>query len=86
MRRVLTGVLLTLVLTAVLAGPALAQSGPVRQGYGGEGGGLLGDVQRSGGAQGGTLPFTGIDLALLVAGGLALTGVGAALVRAGTRN
>jgi hypothetical protein len=82
MRRLLTAVLLVLVLSAVLAAPAFAQS-PVQQGYGGEGGGSLGDVR--GGAQGGTLPFTGIDLALLVAGGLTLTAVGAALVRAGTR-
>ena len=88
----------TVLVTAVFAVSALAQT-PTGSGYGGQAGGSLGGVSGSpaGGEAGvqtggvpasqatGTLPFTGIDLALLVVGGLALTGVGAGLVRAGAR-
>jgi hypothetical protein len=71
----------------VLAGAALAQD-PAGQGYGGQAGtplgGVAGEESGSAGFQAGSLPFTGIDLALLVVGGLALAAVGAGLVRAGT--
>ncbi|MDF2751408.1 MAG: hypothetical protein K0T00_2584 [Gaiellaceae bacterium] len=84
----------TVLTAAVFAVSALAQT-PTGSGYGGQAGGSLGGV--AGGQAGaqaggvpasqatGSLPFTGIDLALLVVGGLALTGVGAGLVRAGAR-
>jgi hypothetical protein len=83
----------TIVVACVFVGTALAQS-PSGQGYGGQAGAPLGDVaQPESGVAGvqtgsqavGVLPFTGIDLALLVAGGLVLTAVGAGLVRAGAR-
>ena len=86
--RLFSTIVLALLIVATLAGPAFAQN-PVRQGYGGQAGGTLGGVhqqgQPSGQPSGGTLPFTGIDLALLVGGGLVLTAVGAGLVRAGTK-
>jgi hypothetical protein len=93
--KVLAALAVTMLVTAVFAGTALAQS-PTGNGYGGQAGAPLSGVagQGSGGApasQGiagqsaGTLPFTGIDLALLLAGGIALTAVGAGLVRAGAR-
>lgn len=80
--------LATLVLVMGFSGSALAQD-PAGQGYGGQAGGPLGDVAgeqagRAGVQATGSLPFTGFDLALLVVGGLALAGVGAGLVRAGT--
>jgi hypothetical protein len=84
----------TVLVAAIFTVSALAQT-PTGSGYGGQAGGSLGGV--AGGQAGaqaggvpasqatGSLPFTGIDLALLVVGGLALTGVGAGLVRAGAR-
>jgi len=77
---------------ALFAAGALAQA-PAGQGYGGQAGAPLGGVaeQQTGGAGGvagqqiGSLPFTGVDLALLFAGGIALALVGAGLVRAGAR-
>ena len=89
----------TFIVAVVFAGSALAQS-PTGGGYGGQAGAPLGSVSGGpsggGGAGGqgggvpashvaGTLPFTGLDLALLVVGGLALSAVGAGLVRAGAR-
>jgi hypothetical protein len=76
-------------IAAALATGGLAQS-PSQTGYGG-GGTVLGGVEDQGdspgqASAGGTLPFTGIDLALLVGGGILLAGVGAALVRAGARS
>jgi hypothetical protein len=92
--KALTALAATILVAAVFAVSALAQT-PTGSGYGGQAGGSLGGVA-GGGAGGqaggvpasqatGSLPFTGIDLALLVVGGLALTGVGAGLVRAGAR-
>jgi hypothetical protein len=92
--KALTALAATVLVAAVFAVSALAQT-PTGSGYGGQAGGSLGGVA-GGGAGGqaggvpasqatGSLPFTGIDLALLVVGGLALTGVGAGLVRAGAR-
>ncbi|HEX5798545.1 MAG TPA: hypothetical protein VFY02_00420 [Gaiellaceae bacterium] len=92
--KALTALAATVLVAAVFAVSALAQT-PTGSGYGGQAGGSLGGV--AGGQAGaqaggvpasqatGSLPFTGIDLALLVVGGLALTGVGAGLVRAGAR-
>jgi hypothetical protein len=53
---------------------ALAQS-PAVSGYGGVGGEVQGDVG------GGSLPFTGLDLGLLVLGGLLLVAAGLSLRR-----
>ena len=90
----LTALAATILVAAVVADWAHAQT-PTGSGYGGQAGGSLGGVAggQAGGQAGGvpasqatgSLPFTGIDLALLVVGGLALTGVGAGLVRAGAR-
>ena len=77
-------VLAVAMIAAAFATGAWAQE-PSQTGYGG-GGTVLGGVQDRGSDTGGTLPFTGIDLALLVGGGILLAGVGAGLVRAGTRN
>ena len=92
--KALTALAATVLVAGVFAVSALAQT-PTGSGYGGQAGGSLGGV--AGGQAGaqaggvpasqatGSLPFTGIDLALLVVGGLALTGIGAGLVRAGAR-
>ena len=79
-------VLAVALIAAVLVTGAFAQS-PSQAGYGG-GGTVLEGVENQGNAQtsSGTLPFTGIDLALLVGGGILLAGVGAGLVRAGARS
>jgi hypothetical protein len=90
--KALTALAATVLVAAVFAVSALAQT-PTGSGYGGQAGGSLGGVAggqaQAGGVPAsqasGSLPFTGIDLALLVVGGLALTGVGAGLVRAGAR-
>ncbi len=74
------------VLTALVAVPAaLAQDGTGSAGY--PGGGVAGDVENrlSGGgggvaAAGGTLPFTGVNLLIVVIGGVVLVGLGALLL------
>ena len=61
----------------VAAPAALAQdSGSVVDGYGGCQGGIQSDVDG-----GGSLPFTGLDLGLLIGGGLLLLAVGFGLRR-----
>lgn len=71
----------------VLAPSALA-GGAAGQGYGGGGGNVQNEVGSAGKAAGqsGNLPFTGLDLALLVLGGATLLVVGASLRRAARRN
>jgi hypothetical protein len=63
---------------SVWAATALAQP-PAERVYGGDAGGLQGEVEggASGGVAGGVLPFTGMDLALMVvaAGLLIATGL-----------
>jgi hypothetical protein len=59
---------------------AVAQD-PDQTGYGGAAGNVQGQVE--GGASGGALPFTGLDLLLLVAAGALLLGAGLALRRLG---
>ena len=71
----------------VTASAAFAQD-PTEQGYGGVGGQVQGGVSGggSGGASGsasGALPFTGLDLILLVAAGLLLLAAGLTLRRLG---
>lgn len=58
----------------VLATTAAAQS-PVEGGYGGQGGDIAGDVEGAGTA-GGALPFTGVDLAMLLVVALVLVAAG----------
>jgi hypothetical protein len=81
LRYVLVGV------TAFLVGAPVALAGPATEpGYGG-GGAAGNEVQGAAGAvAGGSLPFTGLDLALLVVGGLMLLVVGMVLRRAVRRS
>lgn len=72
-----------------LAPTALASgTGSAGTGYGGNAGGVQNQVNQgavNAAASKGTLPFTGLDLALLVVGGLSLVVVGAGLRRASRR-
>jgi hypothetical protein len=73
-RIIMTGAAL---LTGVLAPAALAQQSSV-DGYGSISGGIQSDVE---GGAGGALPFTGLDLGLLIGGGLLLLAIGFGLRR-----
>lgn len=82
-----------IVLALVMAPAALgAGGGAAENGYGGAGNvqeqlGQSGQAGAAGeNASGGGLPFTGLDLALLVVGGTALLIVGTTLRRAGRRS
>jgi hypothetical protein len=66
-----------LAVVAVSAPVALAQQSSV-DGYGGGAGGIQSEVEGGGG---GSLPFTGLDLGLLIGGGLVLLAVGFGLRR-----
>ena len=71
----------------VVAPTALAAGGSAGNGYGGQGG-VENEVNQGAlhaAASGGSLPFTGLDLALLVIGGIVLLVVGAGLRRAAKR-
>ena len=71
-----------------LAPTALGASGSAGTGYGGNAGGVQNEVNQgavNAAASKGTLPFTGLDLALLVVGGLSLVIVGAGMRRASRR-
>lgn len=83
--RITTTIWLT-VLTALLAVPAaLAQDGTQDSGY--PGGGVGGDVENrlstAGSTASGQLPFTGLNLVILVVGGVVLLGLGAMLLLRG---
>jgi hypothetical protein len=74
--------------TTLLAAPsALAAGGAAGQTYGGSGG-VQNEVSQgaAGVASGSSLPFTGLDLALLIVGGIALLVIGAGLRRAARRS
>ncbi len=75
MKRLLIGIATSLAAFLVAASVALAQSPVVVSGYGGQGGAAA-EVEG-----GGALPFTGLDLALLVGGGIVLVAVGVAIRR-----
>ena len=66
------------VLTLAFAGTALAADPTVRA-YGGQGGAIQRELQTP--ARDGRLPFTGLDLGLLVGGGMVLVLVGGSLWR-----
>lgn len=73
-----------------LAPTALAAGGSAGDGYSGNGGNVQNEVSQGVGgvhsaAGSGALPFTGLDLALLVVGGISLLVVGAGLRRASKR-
>jgi len=63
---------------------ALAQD-PTQSGYGGTGGNIQGGVEggASGGTGSGSLPFTGLDLLLLVGAGVLLLAAGLTMRRVG---
>jgi hypothetical protein len=72
----------------VLVPAALGAGGSAGSGYGGKGG-VQNEVNQGGVhavASKGSLPFTGLDLALLVVGGISLVVVGAGLRRASKRS
>jgi hypothetical protein len=66
------------------ASVALAQD-PTQSGYGGTGGNIQGGVEGStgGGTGSGSLPFTGLDLLLLVGAGVLLLAAGLTMRRVG---
>lgn len=77
------------VVALVLVPSAFGAGGSASQGYGGSGGNVQKQVGPASGALTahgtGGLPFTGLDLGLLVAGGVVLVVVGAGLRRAAKR-
>jgi hypothetical protein len=79
---------LVVAVCALLAlAPTALGAGSAGQGYGGKGG-VQNEVSQgavNSAGSGGSLPFTGTDLALLVAGGVSLLVVGAGLRRAAKR-
>jgi hypothetical protein len=64
----------------VTASVALAQD-PTESGYGGTGGNIQGGVEGAGGTGSGSLPFTGLDVLLILGVGGALVGAGLATRR-----
>jgi hypothetical protein len=95
MSRLTRIVALTTVVAAMAFAPAAFAQSPSVDVYGGKGGEAVGalnnndgggpgttsGVGASAGGGGGALPFTGLDVALLVGGGLLLIAVGAGLAR-----
>jgi hypothetical protein len=74
-----------LLLSAIVLGLTVAPAAMAGSGYVSGGGGAQGDVASGvgGASSGGNLPFTGLDLALIVIGGVALLATGVLLRRAG---
>jgi hypothetical protein len=73
----------------MLAPAALGAGGAAGQGYGGEGGNVQNEVSQgvspSAVSHAGSLPFTGLDVALLVVGGVTLVAVGVGVRHAARR-
>ena len=80
-------VMLAMFAMYVVVPTALGAGGAAGEGYGGAGG-VQNEVSQGAvqGAGSGSLPFTGLDLALLVIGGVMLLVVGAGLRRAAKRS
>lgn len=80
--RLVAGLAATVLIAVVFASFAMAQS-PTEIGYGGVAGGVQGEVEGggSGSSSSGSLPFTGLDLLLMIAAGALLLGVGLVLRR-----
>jgi hypothetical protein len=82
-------VLGALLAALVLVPAALGAGGAAGQGYGGEGGNVQEEVSQgaapSAAVHSGSLPFTGLDLALLVVGGVTLVVAGVGVRRAARR-
>jgi len=78
MKRIILG--LTLILAIAFAAPAFANNCPTKTVYHSNGTTTQQVVSGSCGGHG-TLPFTGLDLGLLVAAGVVLAGVGVSLRR-----
>ena len=78
MRRLV--VVIATVLVMAFAAPALAADPTVRA-YGGQGGAIQRELQTPTRDRPGRLPFTGLDLGLLVGGGVVLLLVGGSLWR-----
>ena len=78
MKRVL---LIAMLVVALAAPAALADNGTSKAGYGGQA--QVQDEVATTGGGGGTLPFTGADLGLLVVGGGLFAAAGLAMRRAG---
>lgn len=86
-------VLVVVALALLAVAPAAFGASAVTDGYGGEGGGVLGAVNSGGGngtppaqvqvveSSDGSLPFTGLDIGLLALGGGVLVAVGFGLRR-----
>lgn len=75
MKRLLTVIVTSVASFLLAASVVLAQSPVVVSGYGGQGGAAA-EVE-----SGGALPFTGLDLALLIGGGIVLVAVGVLIRR-----
>jgi hypothetical protein len=91
MKTRLTSILAILVVALVVAAPAFAQTAS-QNGYSGPGGQVQAQVddeanapvavaESGGGGGGGSLPFTGLDVALLAGAGLLLAGAGIGMRR-----
>ncbi len=90
MKTRLTSLLAILVVALVVAAPAFAQTAS-QSGYSGPGGQVQAQIDdesnapvavtEGGGGGGGSLPFTGLDVALLAGAGLLLAGAGIGMRR-----
>jgi hypothetical protein len=79
---------LAAVCAALVLVPSALAGGAAGNGYGGNGGNVQNEVGsgNAGETKSGSLPFTGLDLALLVLGGATLVVVGAGLRRTSKRS
>jgi hypothetical protein len=88
MKRILTCIV-AVVTGLTLAAGAFAAGGSILSGYGGEGGNSVHAVSPASGTiatPSGTLPFTGLDLSLIVIGALLLVATGILIRRSNRSN